>query len=79
MTDAPPYEDDDQPESDENREPQVPLGVRRGIRDLGNGDTASKEDLSRVLVQDQNRQELEDRFRELREADSEDLTPLEEL
>lgn len=79
MADPPPHEDDDQAEVGENCEPQVPLGVRRGIRDLVNGDTASKEDLSRVLVQDQNRQELADRFRELREMDSEDLTPLDEL
>lgn len=49
MSNVPIRENGDQPEVDGDCEPRVPVGVLRGIRDLQNNDTASKDDLESVL------------------------------
>jgi len=36
-------------DSGEDVEPQIPFGVLRGIEDIGDGNTADKDDLESVL------------------------------
>lgn len=43
------HEDGDSTDANDGEEPQVPEGVLRGIQDIADGNTASKEDLEAVL------------------------------
>ncbi|GAB7011262.1 MULTISPECIES: hypothetical protein [Haloferacaceae] len=49
MSNVPTRKNDGEPEAEEACEPRVPVGVLRGLRDLENGDTATKDDLESAL------------------------------